>query len=72
MFQPGDKVCCTRNGYVTVEGDDDGNDLNEADVTNETQSPEKKREKSSMRLCNGEIFFIRAVSMMNSSSVIVL
>uniref|UniRef100_A0A3Q1H634 Uncharacterized protein n=1 Tax=Anabas testudineus TaxID=64144 RepID=A0A3Q1H634_ANATE len=59
-FQPGDKVCCTRNGYVGVEGEDDSNDLDETDAPNQTQSGEKKKEKPGLRLCNGEIFFIRA------------
>ncbi|XP_072915677.1 LOW QUALITY PROTEIN: DNA helicase B [Hemitrygon akajei] len=41
-FRVGDKVCCTRNGYVI-------------DLTEESTS---KLEKNRVRLCNGEIFFI--------------
>ncbi|XP_062913854.1 DNA helicase B isoform X1 [Mobula hypostoma] len=41
-FRVGDKVCCTRNGYVM-------------DLTEESTS---KLEKKQVRLCNGEIFFI--------------
>ncbi|XP_026857969.2 DNA helicase B [Electrophorus electricus] len=41
-FQIGDKVCCTRNGYVTHKDKDN--------------VEEQKEDKE--RLCNGEIFFI--------------
>uniref|UniRef100_A0AAY5EJR2 DNA helicase B winged helix domain-containing protein n=1 Tax=Electrophorus electricus TaxID=8005 RepID=A0AAY5EJR2_ELEEL len=44
-FQIGDKVCCTRNGYVTHKDKDN--------------VEEQKEDKE--RLCNGEIFFITHV-----------
>ncbi|XP_026779472.3 DNA helicase B isoform X1 [Pangasianodon hypophthalmus] len=49
-FQIGDKVCCTRNGYVT-----------DRDKENETKSKEDDMDGNKIkkeRLCNGEIFFI--------------
>lgn len=65
QFQPGDKVCCTKNGYLTdVE---DMKNLKQLDATDSTQSTQKEKEKISERLCNGEIFFIAAVSNMEYS-----
>uniref|UniRef100_A0A3Q3NE21 Helicase (DNA) B n=1 Tax=Mastacembelus armatus TaxID=205130 RepID=A0A3Q3NE21_9TELE len=48
---PGDKVCCTKNGYLNLAKDKDKTD----------EQPGPKKEKASLRLCNGEIFFIKAV-----------
>ncbi|XP_062278706.1 DNA helicase B [Scomber scombrus] len=57
QFQPGDKVCCTKNGYITDA--EDMKRLNQSDMVSNTQSSQKETEKMSHRLCNGEIFFIR-------------
>uniref|UniRef100_A0A672YWJ4 Helicase (DNA) B n=1 Tax=Sphaeramia orbicularis TaxID=375764 RepID=A0A672YWJ4_9TELE len=47
-FQPGDKVCCTKNGYL------DEGEKKEQQKTEETDVEKKEK----LRLCNGEIFFI--------------
>ncbi|KAL6460068.1 hypothetical protein MHYP_G00318270 [Metynnis hypsauchen] len=62
-FQVGDKVCCTRNGYVTDldqekinktrSGEVNKDDFAEEDI----EGTQKKMQKT--RLCNGEIFFIK-------------
>ncbi|GCC22489.1 DNA helicase B isoform X2 [Chiloscyllium punctatum] len=46
-FQVGDKVCCSKNGYVR-------------DFTqqSEAQTKSESKEEKRIRLCNGEIFFI--------------
>lgn len=49
-FQIGDKICCTRNGYVT---DKDKEDEAKRKKDDKDRSKSKKE-----RLCNGEIFFI--------------
>ncbi|XP_027007574.1 DNA helicase B [Tachysurus fulvidraco] len=49
-FQIGDKVCCTRNGYVTDKDKED-----EAKCKNDDMYESKVKKE---RLCNGEIFFI--------------
>ncbi|KAI4897650.1 hypothetical protein NFI96_025736 [Prochilodus magdalenae] len=55
-FQVGDKICCTRNGYVTdIYTDKDQEKENEAEK-NDIDGTQKKVPKH--RLCNGEIFFI--------------
>ncbi|KAL7828040.1 hypothetical protein AOLI_G00311920 [Acnodon oligacanthus] len=62
-FQVGDKVCCTRNGYVTDLDQEKINkthcgEVNKADFADEDiDGTQKKIQKT--RLCNGEIFFIR-------------
>lgn len=53
-FQIGDKVCCTRNGYVRDLDKEDDEPKDKKDDKN--KSPVKKE-----RLCNGEIFFIKQV-----------
>ncbi|XP_001336777.3 DNA helicase B isoform X1 [Danio rerio] len=62
-FQVGDKVCCTKNGYVT---DYDKKETSLADIRAshnraESQQDDQKKEKKEKkeRLCNGEIFFIK-------------
>ncbi|KAK2892856.1 hypothetical protein Q8A67_012844 [Cirrhinus molitorella] len=69
-FQPKDKVCCTKNGYVTDhEKKPEGTDFDTARaVDNSTRSShdnarsqnqnEQIKDKKE-RLCNGEIFFIK-------------
>ncbi|XP_071383184.1 DNA helicase B-like [Centroberyx affinis] len=69
LFQPGDKVCCTKNGYIQVEEKVDGENEEGGEErrgfmqsnTNHEQSQKKKKDKEQdkLRLCNGEIFFIR-------------
>ncbi|XP_066524744.1 DNA helicase B [Hoplias malabaricus] len=54
-FQIGDKVCCTKNGYVC---DQDKKELCNASHTEDNiDGTQKKLPKN--RLCNGEIFFIK-------------
>ncbi|KAG7320399.1 hypothetical protein KOW79_016252 [Hemibagrus wyckioides] len=50
-FQIGDKVCCTKNGYVTNKDKE-----NEAKSKKDDLDEGKRFKKD--RLCNGEIFFI--------------
>ncbi|KAF4079735.1 hypothetical protein AMELA_G00181670 [Ameiurus melas] len=49
-FQIGDKVCCTRNGYVT--------DLDKKDEAKGQEDGMDGSKIKKERLCNGEIFFI--------------
>ncbi|KAK6292340.1 hypothetical protein J4Q44_G00369240 [Coregonus suidteri] len=70
-FQPGDKVCCTKNGYVAdrnKEGSPEEEVLENIPdrartgkrlpgLDREERGKSKKKEKE--RLCNGEIFFIK-------------
>lgn len=51
LFQPGDKVCCTKNGYVDIE-----REKKDEEEQNTKETDMEKKEK--VRLCNGEIFFI--------------
>lgn len=53
-FQIGDKVCCTKNGYVTDKDKED-----EAKSKKDDLDEGKCFKKD--RLCNGEIFFITQV-----------
>ncbi|XP_062338717.1 DNA helicase B [Osmerus eperlanus] len=65
VFQPGDKVCCTKNGYVNNEDEEaqagaereswPSSTAMNADGGDEEQ---KQADKNKLRLCNGEIFFI--------------
>ncbi|XP_036433461.1 DNA helicase B [Colossoma macropomum] len=62
-FQVGDKVCCTRNGYVTDLDQEKINkthcvEVNKADFAEEDIDGTQKKVQRT-RLCNGEIFFIR-------------
>ncbi|XP_041071535.1 DNA helicase B isoform X2 [Carcharodon carcharias] len=50
-FQVGDKVCCTKNGYIR-----DFTEESEPKVKLKTKSEPEKENR--VRLCNGEIFFI--------------
>lgn len=78
LFQPGDKVCCTRNGYLSDGEDEDKEapeERNDQSHMMESQSQstkhgesskkEQEKEKAKVRLCNGEIFFIRDVSVVS-------
>ncbi|XP_026090199.1 DNA helicase B-like [Carassius auratus] len=70
-FQPEDKVCCTKNGYVTdhekkkevvtssdtARAEQDRARSSHDDAGNQTQNEQTKEKKK--RLCNGEIFFIK-------------
>ncbi|XP_016098398.1 DNA helicase B-like isoform X2 [Sinocyclocheilus grahami] len=69
-FQPKDKVCCTKNGYVTEhEKKEEGTSFDTAravhdstrsshdNAGNQSQNEQIKEKKE--RLCNGEIFFIK-------------
>ncbi|XP_061085101.1 DNA helicase B [Conger conger] len=54
LFQQGDKVCCTKNGYVT-----DREKERELQRTLQNGEMEDKKKMAARdRLCNGEIFFI--------------
>uniref|UniRef100_A0A674A565 Helicase (DNA) B n=1 Tax=Salmo trutta TaxID=8032 RepID=A0A674A565_SALTR len=55
-FQPGDKVCCTKNGYVTDRNKEVGNGATQRNGSGDKM---KSKEKNKERLCNGEIFFIK-------------
>ncbi|KAG9342318.1 hypothetical protein JZ751_016820 [Albula glossodonta] len=57
LFQLGDKICCTRNGYVTDRAKE--RELEKACRDDDSSVNEKKNEVKE-RLCNGEIFFITA------------
>lgn len=52
-FQIGDKVCCTRNGYVT--------DIDKKDEAKDQEDDMDGSKSKKERLCNGEIFFITQV-----------
>lgn len=65
-FQPNDKVCCTKNGYVSEKDKEHAHKEIMSDTagasrhlfgTQKKDQAEGKKE----RLCNGEIFFIKAV-----------
>lgn len=68
MFQPGDKICCTKNGLVKLEEADGMKDASWANGTQQEPDNENENEWSSTRLCNGEIFFILEVSLVDSIS----
>lgn len=64
VFQPGDKVCCTKNGYIQDAGKTppSGMDLCEVNTSSSNDEKTKQKEekdKDKLRLCNGEIFFIK-------------
>lgn len=73
-FQPNDKVCCTKNGYVTdreKKPEETSFDTPRAvhdsvrsshDNAGSRSQNEQMKEKKE-RLCNGEIFFIKHVLM---------
>lgn len=76
LFQLRDKVCCTKNGYISDEeeeedmkkeleeyrkGKEERDSFMEASMTGDGENKRKKKEKDKVRLCNGEIFFIREV-----------
>lgn len=69
-FQPKDKVCCTKNGYVrdhekkqertsfdTARAVQDSARSSHDDAGHQSQNEQMKEKKE--RLCNGEIFFIK-------------
>uniref|UniRef100_A0A8C9S6G1 DNA helicase B n=1 Tax=Scleropages formosus TaxID=113540 RepID=A0A8C9S6G1_SCLFO len=59
VFQLSDKVCCTRNGYVSDRKEE--RDLGQ--LSGKEDDVEEKSEKNDkQRLCNREIFFITNVS----------
>lgn len=77
-FQPNDKVCCTKNGYVTdhekkkeevtscdtPRAEQDSAQSSHDNAGNQTQNEQAKEKKEKKeRLCNGEIFFIKDVLM---------
>ncbi|XP_016130261.1 DNA helicase B-like isoform X1 [Sinocyclocheilus grahami] len=60
-FQVGDKVCCTKNGYISET--DNENMQEEPGTSQDIPSTQRKNEQKKMkqeRMCNGEIFFIKA------------
>ena len=57
-FRPGDKVCCSRNAYVIDYTDRDSTDISQHRASG---SKGKAKEFPEIRLCNGEIFFIKEV-----------
>lgn len=83
-FQPNDKVCCTKNGYVTEKGDEPTQNETLPDTAGPSHGArnahhtfeesfaadesfrdfsgtQKQDQPERTRLCNGEIFFIKAV-----------
>ncbi|XP_073694797.1 DNA helicase B-like [Garra rufa] len=65
-FQVGDKVCCTKTGYIFKKDDEDMQEQPAHDVAETSQvnpSTQRKNEQKKVkkeRMCNGEIFFIKA------------
>ncbi|XP_019639139.1 PREDICTED: DNA helicase B-like isoform X1 [Branchiostoma belcheri] len=67
-FQVGDKVCCTKNANVSIFVDymakatDDKEEEKDKDEENDEEKEKKvrkvKKSSDTVRLCNGEIFFI--------------
>ncbi|XP_036375605.1 DNA helicase B [Megalops cyprinoides] len=55
QFWPNDKVCCTRNGYVS-----DRDKERELERERENGNDGEKRKSVKERLCNGHIFFVTA------------
>ncbi|KAJ8373603.1 hypothetical protein SKAU_G00041830 [Synaphobranchus kaupii] len=55
LFQPRDKVCCSRNGYVS-----DREKERELERERRVADDDKKKREVKERLCNGQIFFIAA------------
>ncbi|XP_072529579.1 DNA helicase B [Salminus brasiliensis] len=53
-FQIGDKVCCTKNGYVT-----DTDKAKELKAKEDDDEGTQRKVQPKKRLCNGEIFFIK-------------
>lgn len=72
MFGVGDKICCTRNAYLSdllpenISGSQQNNDLDTSgeDFSGTLHDFAKNKHdfESNVRLCNGEIFFITNVS----------
>ncbi|XP_016430115.1 DNA helicase B-like [Sinocyclocheilus rhinocerous] len=63
-FQMGDKVCCTKNGYISDKDDENMQEEPAHDAAGTSQdipSTQRKNERmkeNRQRMCNGEIFFI--------------
>ncbi|XP_028614967.1 DNA helicase B [Grammomys surdaster] len=60
IFAVGDKICCTRNAYLAdllPDSDQEANGKGFGDAPND-DAKTKQDFESSIRLCNGEIFFI--------------
>uniref|UniRef100_A0A671N2X4 DNA helicase B-like n=1 Tax=Sinocyclocheilus anshuiensis TaxID=1608454 RepID=A0A671N2X4_9TELE len=66
-FQMGDKVCCTKNGYISDKDDENMQEEPAHDAAGTSQDiPSIQRKNERMkenreRMCNGEIFFIIGV-----------
>uniref|UniRef100_A0A8C1ZK20 Helicase (DNA) B n=1 Tax=Cyprinus carpio TaxID=7962 RepID=A0A8C1ZK20_CYPCA len=62
-FQPKDKVCCTKNGYITDhEKNEKGTSFDTARAlhdSNRSSHDNAGNQSEKERLCNGEIFFIK-------------
>uniref|UniRef100_A0A3B3QFQ9 DNA helicase B n=1 Tax=Paramormyrops kingsleyae TaxID=1676925 RepID=A0A3B3QFQ9_9TELE len=63
VFRQGDKVCCTRNGFVTdLELEKEWDRLS-SDTEDDTEGCNGKKNVKK-RLCNGQIFFINNVGLL--------
>ncbi|XP_073694269.1 DNA helicase B [Garra rufa] len=68
-FQPKDKVCCTKNGYVTDHDKEQEGTFDTARAVHDSarsshdnagsQNQNEQMKEKKERLCNGEIFFIK-------------
>uniref|UniRef100_A0A9R1SS51 DNA helicase B n=2 Tax=Cyprinus carpio TaxID=7962 RepID=A0A9R1SS51_CYPCA len=65
-FQVGDKVCCTKNGYISETDNENMQEEPAHDVAGmsqdipRTQRKNEQKQVKKERMCNGEIFFIKA------------
>ncbi|XP_026090207.1 DNA helicase B-like [Carassius auratus] len=65
-FEVGDKVCCTKNGYISEADNENMEEEHAHDIAGTSQdipSTQRKNEQKQVkkeRMCNGEIFFIKA------------
>lgn len=60
-FQVGDKVCCTKNGYVIEKDEKKKTLLADIRASLDNGGSQRQNDQKKERLCNGEIFFIKHV-----------
>lgn len=58
-FQVGDKVCCTKNGYVIEKDEKKKMLLADIRASLDNGGSQRQNDQKKERLCNGEIFFIK-------------
>ncbi|KAL3884222.1 hypothetical protein ACJMK2_030440 [Sinanodonta woodiana] len=64
LFQKGDKVCFSKNGWIRLFVEN-GDDLVPAMEENKTETDSNNKKPKTLRLCNGEIYFITQVKEIN-------